>query len=582
MGYKLLRKDWKAFCQALEEKRRAEEHSDGNVVRGLPADIWPQDKVMYCGQWISSEKGVCYIGGKDIVVVCPHPIIPVARYVDIDTQEEKLQVAFRNGRRWKKAVIAKNVLFSGEIVKVLSSLGAAVTTQTSRLISQYLADTESYNHDQMPEYYTTHRLGYHEGYGFVPYIDNLVYDGDSAYADAYNAITQVGSADAWLEHVAGVWNYSVEARIAIVASFASVVLHRVGVQPFFVHLWSSQGGTGKTVTLHVAASVWGNPDRYVKSMNNTRASMEYMAGFYRHLPLMLDELQVTKDEHGKSHFSVYDLAEGIGRGRASKTGGLRQTERWHNLMLTNGESALVSSTQGSGAFLRAVQIGFLRSIIEDGPRTSALVRENYGWAGKLFVERVLNNPEVMQDLKKANKSLVERLHAPDADKEINGKHANAVAILTATAAAVRQYVFAGYEVKELRMEDILPYVPDEQDISIGKRAYDYILDWIATNQNSFVDERPARPDSYSTMRDMDEVHGKLYGKIRADGVTLVIRSVLEEALEEKKFAPEAVFQWMRKKDKLKVRDGVSAVYSINGNRVRCVAILTGSQASRGE
>jgi hypothetical protein len=163
---------------------------------------------MYCGQWISSEKVVCYIGGKDIVVVCPHPIIPVARYVDIDTQEEKLQVAFRNGQRWKKAVIAKNVLFSGEIVKVLSSLGAAVTTQTSRLLSQYLAETESYNHDQMPEYYTTHRLGYHEGYGFVPYIDNLVYDGDSAYADAYKAITQKGSAGAWLDHVAGIGYHS--------------------------------------------------------------------------------------------------------------------------------------------------------------------------------------------------------------------------------------------------------------------------------------------------------------------------------------------------------------------------------------
>ena len=220
--------------------------------------------------------------------------------------------------------------------------------------------------------------------------------------------------------------------------------------------------------------------------------------------------------------------------------------------------------------MRVYQIYFLNCIIEDCPRTADLVREHYGWAGRLFVERVLNNADIMKCLKEEYQRLVKLLLSADAGKKINGKHANAIAILMATAIAVRQYVFAGYQLVDIQMEDMLRYIPDDRDISVGKRAYDYILDWVASNLNNFIEEDWRG-------RSLDEVHGKVYGKIRKNGETLIIRSVLDEVLEDKGYAPEAAYQWMRANGKLKVNDGVSAVYSINGNRVRCVSILTGSQ-----
>ena len=86
----------------------------------------------------------------------------------------------------------------------------------------------------------------------------------------------------------------------LAASFASPILSLVGSLPFFVHLWGVDSGTGKTVGLMAAASVWGNPalGSYIQTFNATQVGHERTAAFLNHLPMCIDELQLTKDSHG--------------------------------------------------------------------------------------------------------------------------------------------------------------------------------------------------------------------------------------------------------------------------------------------
>lgn len=567
LGYKRVRKDWTAYTG----EQKAMRHSDENTVGDLPAKYGLE---LDCGAWISDRNGVRLWQGENEVVVCPHPIFPVERFEDIETGEQKLKIAFRNGSRWKTCVVPKSVLFSGENVKALSSLGAAVTQQSSKLLGKYLAEVEAQNHDRIPEHLTTRHMGWFEGYGFVPYIENLQFDGDPVYGPLFDSIRQSGDPRVWFNHVVDVWNYSVEARIAIAASFASPLLHHIHAQPFFVHLNSGQSGTGKTVILMAAASVWGNPanGHYIQTFNGTKASMEYTAGFLNHLPLILDELQLAKDQTGKLRFSVYDLTEGIGRGRAQKTGGIRRTERWENVFLTSGESALVTASDGAGAFNRVLNIEFLNSIVQNGAKTAEIVRKNYGWAGQLFVECVLEDEAVLEELKCEFDSTVQFLTHPALSKRISGKQANAAAALLIAAHYARKFVFEHFDVKQLTATDLLPYLQDEREISVGKRAYDFILDWIGTNVNSFVDEHRCGQNGEFQTRRLDDVKGKLYGKIRADDVTLIIKSVFEAALIENGYSPEPVYKWLRANGKLATAKGTSDNYQIGGTRVRCVPI----------
>ena len=88
---------------------------------------------------------------------------------------------------------------------------------------------------------------------------------------------------------------STTAKIILAASFASVLLEPLGCLPFFVHLWGVDSGTGKTVALMVAASVWGDPaiGNYVKTFDGTVVGLEKTAAFLNELPLCLDELQLA-------------------------------------------------------------------------------------------------------------------------------------------------------------------------------------------------------------------------------------------------------------------------------------------------
>lgn len=571
LGYKSIKKDWAAYSK---EQKSLKERSDDNLIEDIPAKYGLN---LECGAYISDQDGVrCYKGETELVV-CAHPIFPIERYEDIESGEQKLRIAFRNGSRWRTAVVAKTALFSGENVKALASVGAAVTQENSRLLAKYLAEVETRNHDRIPEHLTTRHMGYFEGYGFVPYIENLQYDGDPVYGPLFDSISQKGDANTWLTHAAQVWNHSVEARIAIAASFASPLLHHLHVQPFFVHLNSGQSGTGKTVVLMVAASVWGNPanGRYIQTFNGTKASMEYTAGFLNHLPLVLDELQLAKDPSGKLRFSVYDLTEGIGRGRAQKTGGIRRTERWENVFITSGESALVTAADGAGAFNRVVNVEFLNSIVENGAKTADIVRKNYGWAGQLFVQTVLEDDAVLAQIEKDFDMAVQMLTSPAQGKKVSGKQANAAAVLMVASRYVKEFVFEHYDVQTwLGVADLLPYLQDEKEISVGKRAYDFVLDWVGTNVNSFVDEHRCGEHGEYQVRRLDDVKGKLYGKIRTDDVTLIIKSVFESALMENGYSPEPVYKWLRANGKLALAKGTSNMQSIGGTLLRCVPIYT--------
>ena len=86
---------------------------------------------------------------------------------------------------------------------------------------------------------------------------------------------------------------STTARVILAASFASPLLEVLGALPFFVHLWGVDSGTGKTVALMLAASVWGDPavGAYIKTFDATVVGHEKTAAFLNHLPLCLDELQ---------------------------------------------------------------------------------------------------------------------------------------------------------------------------------------------------------------------------------------------------------------------------------------------------
>lgn len=489
------------------------------------------------GDWEADDGGVYKKNGYNEDAACPHPIMPVERLVNIDTGEEKLQLAFRKGTIWRKLIVSKTVLASSNKVTDLAGSGIAVTSQNARAFIQYISDMENLNYDLIPEKKSIGRFGYIPGEGFSPFVDGLIFDGDANFKAMFQTVRSHGSEAKWLETAAEIRNMSTTAKIILAASFASVLLEPLGCLPFFVHLWGVDSGTGKTVALMVAASVWGDPavGSYVKTFDGTVVGMEKTAAFLNNLPFCLDELQLAKDSKGRTTFDVYKLAQGVGRTRGNRAGGVDLTPTWRNCILTTGESPLTGTASGAGAVNRVIDIECksAQAVIKDGMRISGAVKRNYGFAGRKFVER-LYQPGVVEQVSERYRELFRDL----SERDTTEKQAMAAAAIILADELACQWIFSGTQ-QPLTIEQISEFLASKAAVSAGDRGYKYLCDWVTQNSNKLC----GRSENPNT-----EVLGAL-----KDGRAYIIRSVFERILQDAGYSTAAMISYLKQADLIETR-----------------------------
>ena len=448
-----------------------------------------------CGIWNSTDFGIyrdTANGGRDIA--CAHAIMPVERLVNIDTGEVKVKLAFKRtgtDRKWQTTIVGKDVISTSRNITSLSSQGISVTSTSASTLVDYLNDMENLNYDIIPERQSIGRRGYIDGEGFSPYVEDLVFDGDASFRNLYNCVQNKGYFTEWIKIAKECRAQSTTAKIMLAASFASPLLSIVGSLPFFVHLWGVDSGTGKTVALMLAASVWGNPavGSYVQTFNGTQVGQERTAAFLNHLPMCLDELQLTKNSKGQSNFDVYQLAQGVGRSRGKKQGGVEAAPTWNCCFLTTGESPITSGSAGAGAVNRVIDIECTAGTVavKDGHRVSGVLKANYGHAGEIFISN-LYNPEGLEkrlaQIREVYQDYFKELCAGDSTEK---QAMAAAAILTADFLA-GQWIFDDEKddyKDSLSVKEIGEFLASREAVSAGHRAYEWLCDWVAENENRF-------------------------------------------------------------------------------------------------
>lgn len=529
IGFRGLKLMYKRYQQSIRASR-------GAYIAEHPTNFENQPIELDAGKWEADDSGIRKSEGQGEVIACPHPILPVERLVNIDTSEEKLRLAFRKGAIWRKIIVSKIVLANTNKVTELAGCGIAVTSQNARAFVEYISDIENLNYNVIPERKSIGRFGYIPDEGFSPFVDGLIFDGDASFAAMFQTVRSHGSETKWLETAAEVRTMSTTAKIILAASFASVLLEPLGCLPFFVHLWGVDSGTGKTVALMVAASVWGDPaiGNYVKTFDGTVVGLEKTAAFLNELPLCLDELQLAKDSKGRTNFDVYKLAQGVGRTRGNRAGGVDLTPTWHNCILTTGESPLTGQASGAGAVNRVIDIECKASqaVIRDGMRVSGMVKRNYGYAGKRFVEE-LYKPGVIEQIAPRYQELFRSL----SDHDTTEKQAMAAAAIVLADELACRWVFTAQQ--PITVEEISEFLASKATVSAGDRGYKYLCDWVTQNSNKLC----ARSDNPNA-----EVLGAL-----EDGRAYIIRSVFERALQDAGYSTAAMVSYLRQEGLIETR-----------------------------
>lgn len=544
---------FKATYKAFEQSMRQVNDSSASLIN--PSDFPQQPMELECGEWHCDSTGVSKVMKDRVEYACLHPIMPVERLVNIDTGEEKLRVAFYKGKYWRDFIASKRDLFDGSKIIQFSGLGVSVTSKSAKLLAEYLCDIETLNPDIIPETKSVSRLGYiGSGEQFSPYVDKLVFDGDANYSTIYDAITEHGNYDKWLETAVKCRNDSLTAQIMLAASFASVLIKKIGVLCFFVHLWGADSGTGKSVALMLAASVWGDPEigKYPQTFNATQVGHEKTAAFLNNIPMCIDELQLSKDSHGHSKFDVYQLAQGVGRTRGNKGGGVDRTPVWALCVLTTGESPIVSENAGAGAVNRVIDIECRASdaVIRDGIGVSRIIKQNYGFAGKKFVEALT------EDIFIEAQQSYERYFKELSSGTTTEKQAMAASMILTADELADNFIFKTG--KHLTVSQISEFLKSKASVSVGERGYAYMCDWVAMNTNRFKSE--------------ESNSGDCYGVIDND-FAYINNTVFRKAAGDAGFDSRALLSWMKTNGFIQTRGrAFTKNKRINGIATECVVM----------
>lgn len=513
---------------------------------------------MRCGSWIASDNGI-FTFNKDYsneVIVCYHPILPVERLRNLETGEEQLKIAFKRNHTWREIIVPKDLVSSSNKIVALSKLGVAVTSENAKLLVKYLSDVENLNDDHIPVQKSTSKLGWIAN-GFMPYDDEIVFDGDTRFKQLFDSIKESGNRDAWYKHVKELRKSGrMEIKFLLAAAFASALVKPLGGLPFFVDLWGETEG-GKTVSLMVATSVWANPDesRYIGDFKTTDVALEARADMLNNLPVVLDDTSKTSARI-RDNFEgiVYDLCSGKGKSRSNKELGMNRENRWANCILTNGERPLTSYVNQGGAINRILEVECGEKVYKNPQRTADTMKKNYGFAGKEFVELIKRmGVDAVRDIQR------EILDELQDDEKMQKQSLSLSIVLTADRIAT-DFLFK--DGQYISLEDAKKVLIDRNELSDNERCYRYLLDKVAMNAQRF--------DIMSTV--------EKWGIIDK-GYAVFFNQAFDELCRSGGFSKKSFLSWADRKGLIQTQNGrFNKVKKIDGNPYRCIFLKLEEEA----
>ena len=505
---------------------------------------------MYCGAWVASEDGIYarnYQSMTDIIA-CYHPILPVKRLKNLETGEEHVMIAYKRNGTWREIKVPKDVISSANKIVSLSKLGISVTSENAKHLVKYLSDVENLNDDHIPIQESTSKLGWN-GEDFIPYDQDIVFDGDNRFRQLYEAIDRRGSEETWLEHVIELRRSGrTEIKMMLAASFASVLVGKLGALPFFVDLWGETEG-GKSVSLMLAASVWANPDesQYIGDFKTTDVALEAKADMLNSLPLMLDDTSKTSSRI-RDNFEgvVYDLCSGKGKSRSNKELGVNRENRWKNCILTNGERPLNSYVQQGGAMNRIIEIECGEHLYMDPQKTANLVKRNFGHAGARFIEIIKAMP--IDELKAIQKEFQVQLF----DIEKMQKQSISLSVVLTADKIATEHIFN--DGQYISLDEAKKTLVDRNELSDNERCYQYLLDKIAMNAQRFDAETKV------------EKWGVL-----DNGYAVIYTQAFDDLCKSGGFSKNSFLSWADKHGHIQTQAGKrTKIKKIGGTSCRCV------------
>lgn len=480
------------------------------------------------------------------------PTIISERIFNMDTKTEKVQLSFKYFDRWVDVIRKRSEVFSARNIVNLTDFGLNTSSESAKYLVKYLQALEAANPQGIPLTYAVSKIGWREHS-----LTDFIIPGQMKYhidmedeGEVSEAFEMRGSFDEW-KKIAVEIRRQPFARFILAAAFAAPLLKIFKNRNFMIYFWGTSGG-GKTASQAFSLTVWGSPNRLMKSFYGTQNGIEKALAFSNDFPMVINEKQVMNGRDKQDLFEqiVYMLEGGRGKLRASKTG-LQKTTTWRSIGMASGEEPLSKENSIQGVKTRLLELNVYPVIDRDDFAKSlyALSEEHHGYAGPAFIERLIKEAENnFTEIHTARDALVAVLK--NSFPEHFSIHIDNVA-LVAIADYLYSMWFFNVPQKQAEQESyslactIMKELPTQKQISDVERGWDFVQNWLAANDGRF--DKPMAECKVTPS----------YGFKDDDG-TCVYPEYLSNALKDAGFSPDKLVREFANQNRIAtVREGNS-------------------------
>ena len=518
------------------------------MVPDIPINLKMPGSGSNYAMWVFNEKGIKLKketeNGVQYQQAAYTPVVISERIFNIDTQMEKARVSFKTDfGYWRHIVLPKATIYNTKSIVNISNSGLIVTSETARVMVKWLSALEAANAKTIPMRQGVSKMGWrnNDSEFILPGVATsyTIDIGDDAAESTVSGLGQAGDFGAWIGIMQQLRTRN-KARFIMATSFAAPLLKIVGQRSFLIHNWDNTRG-GKSATLHAALSVWGKPDSIAGTFDDSKSNVERTASLFTDLPLGINEYELLNERRkGEIDSMIYMISEGKGKGRATKDG-LQKTVSWRTIALMTGESQITRANSRGGIFTRLIE---LRGgpLVDDDLFASNLypfTARNYGHAGKLFIEQLLKTDHnwLRETYNKTRLALRTKY------KNKLESHLDAMACIALADYLASMWIFgvaepaAGAESIAM-VEKITAEIITKAEADESERAWEWLPDWLAANENRF------QKSYHDPKKSVHTWLGYLDGEY-----IYIIKSELIAALRSAEFNPNKVLSAWANADK---------------------------------
>lgn len=435
------------------------------------------------------------------------------------------------------------------VIEELSRYGFDVKESTASDVINYLHDYDAANAEALPTQKFLERFGWTDDLESFVIGSDVIGQQDVRYqapGDGEKQLSEAfrtrGTLDEW-KALIPLLSGRKWALFKLFQAFLPPLIPVLGINgyTFSNHGESSQG---KTLSDSIAGSVWGNinynaneESLIVQGMNITSDKLEKTLAMMRHIPVFLQDVHETRPEVIIN--AIHNVELGTAKGRGHNSNGSQASRKIKTLLFLTSEAPLSSMSENGGVFARVVE--FSGSVFQKHnplfkEQIMGIIFENYGHAGRTFVEYLLTNQGRWSEWRKAYREgivdTMKQLEAknPELDTKLTRKISYFVGVQIAAriASEALDLAIKPDEIDTLIADIATDQVTKTESAPYYEKAMDALRDWVAVNKTRLwvVGE---------TRNDADGRHGIIGLWNVSKGFMAVTRSEVNDILLKRGF-----------------------------------------------